>query len=505
MARPVMPDYVWAGTDASLNEYHAREEMIESRLAAGWSQASACDPADDNEEEVPYLFSKQGNIGVVSINGALTNKDAWYNELLGIASYNAIRDAVIYAAMDAEVEHILLMINSGGGAVNGVSDCGDLIRMVNDKVKPVTAFTDGSMCSAAYWLGVSAGEVYSTNVSTVGSIGVIATHMEYSKQLKEDGVGVTVFRGGKFKALINSVEPLTAEAKAMFQAQIDAAERVFVSYVADMRSRTYDYTYEHMAQGREFFGEQALSAGLVDGITNFDKLISNIQQSIAAKQVDNKSTFANTSRNSQLGASTDMTKEALTAQQIAALAAGAAVSAATAAAATTEQVAATTEQVAAAATQQVAAATTEQVAAAASAQAPALTASQAQATVVDYLTAQVKEKDASLLAANVELDKLKAKIADLEAASAGLLEIAAKSANNMRIALNHSAADFSGMAALTLVAEHKRLEGDFVNKFKAGGVAAVDAAAASEDAKGATLDPFTQARLNAVRPTAEAK
>jgi nicotinate-nucleotide pyrophosphorylase len=70
------------------------------------------------------------------------------------------------------------VIDSGGGAVSGVADAGNLIKLIDQSVKPIYSFTDGAMCSAAYWLGCSAREVYSSNVSTVGSIGVIATHME---------------------------------------------------------------------------------------------------------------------------------------------------------------------------------------------------------------------------------------------------------------------------------------------------------------------------------------
>ena len=68
-----------------------------------------------------------------------------------------------------------------------------LIRLVNDKVKPVTAFTDGAMFSAAYYLGSSASEV-TPAITRVGSIGVIATHMEQSQFLKDMGIGVTVIR-----------------------------------------------------------------------------------------------------------------------------------------------------------------------------------------------------------------------------------------------------------------------------------------------------------------------
>ena len=114
-----------------------------------------------------------------------------------MTTYPDIRRAAIFGATDEKVSAILLDIESGGGSVNGVSDTGNLISMINDNVKPVTAFTDGLMASAAYWLGSSAGDVYSSKTSVVGSIGVISTHMEISAMLKKEGVGVTVMRAGR--------------------------------------------------------------------------------------------------------------------------------------------------------------------------------------------------------------------------------------------------------------------------------------------------------------------
>lgn len=484
--RSHVQDNLWAGTVAALDEYLELEAMAAAKIAAGWSTNDVTAPEED---QAPYLFSQQGNVGVITINGSITNKDAWYNEYLGIASYNAIREAMIYAASDESVGSILLSINSGGGTVSGVSDCGDLIRMINDKVKPVTAFTDGNMCSAAYWLGCSAGEVFASNVSTVGSIGVIATHMEYSKQLEQDGVTPTVFRGGKYKALMNSVEPLTAAAKEQFQSQIDAAERVFVSFVADMVGKSYDYTYTNMAQGKEFFGEQALAAGLVDGISNYDKVVSQMQAIHDAKSLDTNPPFSNTLRSNIQGA--DMNKKkALTEVDIAAIAAGAPALAAavTTEVKTPEQLAAEAEAVIAAAA--VTSTETEKPAA------PAVDAS-----VVTFLQTQVKDKDAAILAANIELNGLKAKLAENEAAHADLLTIAGNSLNNMRIALGGSAIDNSGVSALSVLAEHKKLQEQFVSKFKAGGIAAVDAAAA-ENEEAQNIDPMMKRRLAAVRPTA---
>lgn len=271
---------LWAGTLAALNEFRLHEHriaLLEERLFAGQIDASVVSMGHQPEEEqLPYLLSIEDGFGLVSIAGSLTNRDSWINEIFGIASYPAIREAVSVASNRDDIHTIVLDINSGGGTVAGVQDTSSLISKVNDSVKPVVAYTDGRMMSAAYWLGVSAGNVFSSNTADVGSIGVLQVHMEESKALAREGITATVLRAGKYKALMNGIEPLTEAAKAQAQGQLDEAYRVFVSHVAEHRSQSYAHVDEHMAQGREFFGQQALAAGLVDGIVSFDTLIAHL-------------------------------------------------------------------------------------------------------------------------------------------------------------------------------------------------------------------------------------
>lgn len=478
MKRPMshMVDATWAGNEASLQEYLNAAEGIQAKMLAG-----PMDQEEDPEDCLPYLLSVDGDIATVSITGPLTNRDSWMNQYFGITSYGAIREAMVYAAQDTSIKHIVLDINSGGGAVNGVADTADLIRLVNDRVKPVTAYTDGAMCSAAYWLGCSAGEVYASNIATVGSIGVIATHMEYSKQLKDDGVGVTVMRSGKYKALVNGVEPLTKDAKEQMQAQLDAVYGIFIDHVAAMTDRPRDYVDSTMAQGREFLGEQALNAGLVDGIKTYDSLISEINSSLE----DRQHSFQDP-RNLAQG-TTMSKKKAFTEQEIAALAEGGAAPQATSPAAAdagTPENLPEGDGVTDAATEGV------QQEAATEVAKPA-------ADVVSFLQAQIKEKDAAILATNVELSGLKSKLADMEASFSGLVEIAGKSVNNMQVALGGSAVDFQGKAAVEVLALHKATTEQFQSKFKAGGVAAVDAASAEKNEP--QLHPLHQARIAATR------
>lgn len=472
-SKNTFPEVLWAGTEHSL----ALAMEAHDRMMAG-----VYEDDEDEEDEVPFNYSVQGDIAVVTIKGSLTNREAWYNRYLGVTSYGDIRKAMLYAAEQPEIKAIVLDIDSGGGAVSGVADAGNLIRLIDKNVKPVYSFSDGAMCSAAYWLGCSAREVYSSNVSTVGSIGVIATHMEYSKALKEAGIGVTVVRAGEYKALINSMEPLSEKAQTQLQNQLNAAYNVFLEHVADCRKTTVNLCDANMAQGREFFGKEALAAGLVDGIETFDSMMSRV----STKLLDNENYSNNNLGNYQRGI--DMGKKALTETDIAALAAGVDLDAA--ANPVVEGNESTTE---AASTETEAVETTAEVAETEEKK------HDNQASVVSFLQAQVKEKDTEILNLSIEVKGFKDKVASIEATHNGLTDVVRKAVAGMKVRMGASNVDLSALSAQELLADYAATSEAFLKTFKAGGVAAVDAASA--EVQSPTMSPRQKARVDAARFT----
>lgn len=491
---------IWAGTEQSLSAALEANEGINARLSAG-NYDQPCDP----EEDSPRLLEVAGAVGVISIKGSLNNDDSFWNEMFGMTGYPEIRDALLAAAGDASVKQILLDIDSGGGAVSGCEDTAKLVRMINDHVKPVTAFTDGTMASAAYWLGCSAGRVFCGKTAVSGSIGVISTHMEKSQALKEAGIGVTVVRAGKFKALANSVEKLTAEGKAQIQQIVDAAYGVFAEHVALMRGKSYEYTDNTMAQGREFIGQAAVDAGLCDGVSTFDAVMGDLQE----KSIDaSKNSMDNRGNNSRylsgetspvLSGDSNMAKKALTAQDIAAIAAGAPV------VANIEDVvvdAVVETNVAAAVEGSVELPNGDGITAEPEAAVEAAVTQEADKTsaTVQLLSAQLKEKEEALIEARVKISKLEEGAAEAHASQGPLLQIAAQSISNMSIALNGPAFKADGLSATQILAEHARLSESFASKFKAGGVAAV-AGSEAQGQQPVAVDPRHLARVNAARFT----
>lgn len=451
------PETMWLGTEQSLEVARAAYAAV---AAGSFGQVTADAPA---EPDMPYLVQMQGDIAVINITGSLTGRDNAYLRYYGMTTYPDIQRALVWAASNQNVKAILLNIESGGGAVAGVDDTAKLIADINKGLKPVYSFTSGAMASAAYWLGSSAKEVYTSRTAMMGSIGVIATLVEQSKAMADAGYGVKVVRAGKFKALANPYEPLSKAAEDQIQAQLDAVYTVFLGHVAEMRKVSTEVADKTMAQGREFIGEEAVTAGLANAVITYSDLIAKIE----AKILDTNRKKEQTALNFQRGVSM---KSTLTPEQIAALAAGATAEAAAAAAAAGEK----TEEQKAAEVKAAEEAADAEAAAKAAAEAAAKPAAGNDA-VVALLKDQLRDAQASVTTLTLKNAELEAKVKTSDTVLPALLKIAGTSLSNMKVALGFTAVDASKMSPEALLAEHSATSETFASKFKVGGVAAAPA------------------------------
>ena len=318
--------------------------------------------------------------------------------------------------------------------------------------------------------------------------------------LKEAGIGVTVVRAGKYKALANGVEKLTEEGKAQIQAGVDAAYKIFVGHVAEMRGKSYEFADSVMAQGREFYGQAGADAGLVDGIKSFDQVMSDVKRNFVDPSI--KTAYTPGKQATGLRVEKDngengmgmKVRKALSEQDIAALAAGATLEAdrapETGAQAETD-VAAQVEDVEVSA--QVETSDEASVEGTGVGQAAEVDAS---AGALKFVAEQLKAAQDDLVASKIEASKLKDKLEMLEAVVEPLKDIAAKAVNNMRVALGGSLIDMSASSPAQILAEHVSVSASFAAKFKVGGVSATNV---EEQVKKPAVGASHMARVNAAR------
>lgn len=212
------------------------------------------------------------SVGVLPIYGVIMQRMNMFTEFSGGTSTDELTADLRALVNDDSVSRIVLDIDSPGGSVYGVQELAAEIRAARE-IKPITAVANSLAASAAYWLGSQASEFLVTPSGDVGSIGVIATHVDYSQANEAAGYAVSHITAGQFKAEGNPDEPLNDEAREAMQARVDAYYEAFVSDVAAGRGISAETVRADYGEGRVFGAKQALAMGMVDRIATLNEAI----------------------------------------------------------------------------------------------------------------------------------------------------------------------------------------------------------------------------------------
>lgn len=224
-------------------------------------------------------YRLRGGVAIVPVIGVLMRRPDSLLRLFGAIDVDAVRLAVDAAGRDPGARAIMLEIDSPGGQIDGVETLAALVALVA-RSKPIVAWSDGVVASGAYWIGSAAQRVYlGSRTAVAGSIGVAAAHTDVSRAETMIGRKTTEIYAGKYKRIASSYAPLTEEGRAEIQEHVDYLYAVFVEAVANNRRRGVDQVLARMADGRTFIGDQAIDAGLADGIRAFDTVIDELARS----------------------------------------------------------------------------------------------------------------------------------------------------------------------------------------------------------------------------------
>lgn len=221
-----------------------------------------------------------GRASVISIKGPM-GKGSWI-EWWGGTDTSRARRSVLAAAADSQVDSIILDVDSPGGTVDGTDDLGVAVAMAA-KVKPVIAQVGGMAASAAYWVASQASEIRAQRSDMVGSIGVRCLLFDTSKYFEEAGVRPVLVDTGTHKSTGAPGVPVSAEQEAELRRVVDRLYEEFLGAVMSGRGLSKKALMPY-ADGRMFFADEALAAGLVDRITPRDATLGEAVRDAAAAE-----------------------------------------------------------------------------------------------------------------------------------------------------------------------------------------------------------------------------
>lgn len=228
-------------------------------------------------EKIPNLMyaRARGPVAILEINGPIYRYASMFDDISAMTSVQRLATEFQSIMSNPAYHTVVLLIDSPGGEVDGINQFAEMLFAARNK-KRLVSYIDGDGCSAAYWLAAATSEIYLDATSRAGSIGIRMSMR--NPQVARQGMYVIV----DSEAPDKDPDPATMEGMAELRRQIEPLAQIFRSAVS--RYRDMEESAIRELRGGVRVGQDALDAGLADGMIGFEDLLDDLMAGTASNQ-----------------------------------------------------------------------------------------------------------------------------------------------------------------------------------------------------------------------------
>jgi len=259
-----------------------------------FSRAGRVRASFTTDDEAPKRLQLVGGTAVIPVVGILQSTENYITRWYGGTSTQTVERMIQQTIADDKVKSIALWFDTPGGTALGNQELWQAIRAYREK-KPIAAFVRGQCCSAGLYLASACHPIVATPSSMIGSVGCIATFIEYADMLQEAGIGVNVITHGENKGAGNPYEKMSPKHRATLQKMVTDYGTQFDQAVAEGRGVTVAEVRAKYGQGAVFIAEEAKTLGMIDAVGDWDALLTQISGSTQTAAVEDRQPSENAS------------------------------------------------------------------------------------------------------------------------------------------------------------------------------------------------------------------
>ncbi|MBO2891191.1 S49 family peptidase [Pseudomonas asiatica] len=226
-------------------------------------------------------------VQVLPVHGFLVSRGAHINACETMTSYEGLRQQLRAAIADPLVERIVLDIDTPGGSAVGAFELAADIRAMS-LIKPITGIVNFMAYSGGYLIGAACSELVVSQTSGVGSVGVIASHMERSKQLESAGVKVTTVYAGAHKNDLSPNEPLTDQSIRVLNDLVQESYQLFTGAVSVYRGMSIEAV--RATEAGLYRGQAAIAIGFADRLQTPQDAVDDLARAVAQSRMQRQGT-----------------------------------------------------------------------------------------------------------------------------------------------------------------------------------------------------------------------
>ncbi len=205
------------------------------------------------------------NVGIVTTHGAMYKKRS-AGLCMSVLSYSDIFSSIKMMEEDDSIDTIINIVDTPGGVVaSGADDVADLI--LNSKKRTITLY-DNQASSGGMWIFSASKEIYATNLTQLGSVGVKGG---YLNKTEDNGVVELVSANAENKdCSLNG----TCKEKAL--SILNKVEDEFYVRLEKNTGHDKNFYIDNFNKGDTIFADKALEIGFLDGISTRKELLEKV-------------------------------------------------------------------------------------------------------------------------------------------------------------------------------------------------------------------------------------
>ncbi len=221
------------------------------------------------------------NVALVHIDGQiLSGSSGGYQP--GYVFSDDISKQIEEITKNPKIKAIIFEINSPGGSAVGSSEIAYAVYKARVSGKKTLALIRESGASGAYWIASSCDYVIAHPLSITGSVGVLASYLEFSGLLERFNITYEQLNGGIYKDTMNPYRELGGEERNILQNKIDLIHNLFLNQVAQNRNLSAD-TIKEISTGIFYLGTEAKDIGLIDQLGIKEDAVAYLEQELKTK------------------------------------------------------------------------------------------------------------------------------------------------------------------------------------------------------------------------------
>ncbi len=208
----------------------------------------------------------QPHIAVIEINGLIASEAQ--------SSADNIIPLLREASVNESTSVIVIKINSGGGSATQSKIIFDeIVKIKKETDKEVIAIIEDVGASGGYYIAMAADEIFASETSIVGSIGVRLDNYDVRSFFNKLGIKSRTIYSGENKLILDPFHELTSE---QYQHVKRLTNQIHSQFIDDLKSSRENKlsSDESIYSGLFYTGTEAMNLGLIDGISSIYDLKS---------------------------------------------------------------------------------------------------------------------------------------------------------------------------------------------------------------------------------------